>query len=310
MSAHKVSCPSCGAGIEIPPALSRGHCVYCGSEILVDADAKDLKIDRDEELGKLSRLLETAMEAWNVPDVVRYADRVLEIDPECSHAWYCKGVATWNLSSWDADRFEEGKTYLDKALEIDPDNRDAAVTRKRWPLFYAHYLYGLSQQQWNVAYQVWQAECLASFGSMAQRKAAPYVAVVHETLDKALSLLGQIRPGYSRDRWESAILQRKMGFLNRSVTGGRFGKIEPYLRRARELKAKSLIWADVSDLPRLREELAEVEAEIARIEQGGGFIDRGKLGNLGQLRNGYVERIENAEELKDAEGSPHEEAIR
>lgn len=310
MPVHKISCPSCGAGIELPPRLTRGHCVYCGAEVVVDGDARRVKIDRDDEMDKSNRLLKIAMEAWNVADILRHADRVLEIDPESSYAWYCKAVGTCDLSSTHADRFEEGRTYLDKALEIDPENKHAAVSRERWPLLYARYLYGLSQQQWNVAYQVWQAECLASFGSIAQRKAAPYAAVAHATVDKALSMLGEARPGINRDQWESALLQRKMSYVNSLVSGGQFGEMAPYLRQARELKARSVVRADVSMLPRLLEELAETEAEIARIEQRGGFFERRKLGNLRKRRDGHMERIMRAEQLREAEGSPGPEDLR
>ena len=308
MSVHKVSCPSCGADIELPAELTRGHCVYCGSQVAVDAGPRHVKIDRGDELAKSRRLLETALEARNFPDVVRYADRVLEIDPESSYAWYCKGMATCSLSSWDADLWEEGRTYLDEAVQLDPNNSDAAAARANWPLSYARYLYGLSEQQWNIADRVWRAECLASFGFIAQQKAAPYAAVAHATVDKALSLLGQARPGLNRDQWESALLQRKMEYLDGSVTGGRFGKAAPYLQRTRELKAKGAIWADVSLLPRLLEKLAETEAEIARIEQGGGFFARRKLDTLRKLRDECVERIMRAEELRDAEGGAHEGA--
>ena len=304
MSVHKLSCPSCGASIELPAQLTRGHCVYCGSDVVVETDPRRVKIDRADELAKSTRLLETALEARNLPDVVRYADRVLEVDPDSSYAWYSKGWATCNLSTWQADRWEEGRTYLGQALQLDPNNTDAAAARDNWPLTYCQYLYGLSEQQWNVAYGVWQAECLASFGSIAERKAAPYAAVAIAAVDKALGLLGQVRPGFNRDQWESALLLKKVGYLNSLVTGEQFGRPEPYLQRAHELKAKWAIWADVSALPRLLDELTRTEAEISRIEQGGGFFARRKLDDLGKQRDGYTERIMRAEELRDAEGTP------
>ena len=308
MSVHKVSCPSCGTDIDLPAELTRGHCVYCGSQVAVDAGPRHVKIDRGDELAKSRRLLEMAMQAWNFPDVLRYADRVLEIDPESSYAWYCKGTATCDLVSWDADRWEEGKTYLDEAVRVDPDNKEAAFARENWPLFYCRYLLGLSEQQWNVAYGVWQAECLASFGSIAERKAAPYAAVAIAAVDKALGLLGQVRPSFNRDQWESAVLLKKVEYLNSLVTGEQFGRPEPYLQRAHELTAKWAIWADVSALPRLLDELTRTEGEIARIEQTGGFFERRKLDNLRKLRDECAERIMRAEQLRDAEGGAHEGA--
>ena len=304
MSVQKVSCPGCGANVEIPTSLTRAHCVYCGSQILVSSEGEEARASREADLKILLDLLDTALQAENSSDILRYANSVLEIDPNSSRAWYCKGLATSFLSTWTADGFREGRTYLDKALQIDPDAKEYRLWHARWAWGYVRYLYELSQQQWNTAYNVWRAECLASFGSIAQEKAAPYAAAANGTLDKALTVLAEVPPSLERDQWESAILVRKIEFLHPSVTGGRFGDSQPFRRRLEGLTARAKTRQDVHILPLLRQKLNEFEAEIAEIEQHGGFMARRKLGNLRKLQEECGERIERAEELAASEGPP------
>lgn len=304
MVVRKLSCPTCGAGVEIPASLSRAHCVYCGSEILISPEAETQMAARQADLKASLELLRTAMKAQNLSDILRYADKTLELDPNSSYAWYCKGFATCNLSTWTTDLWEEGGTYLDKALEIDPENQEAQVVRKAWPAYYVRYLYELSKEQWKIAYNVWAAECLASFHWVAERKAAPYAARALATLHKALSLVPQVPAGRERDNWEYEILRQKVEFLRSPVTGPEFGDPAPFHRRLEEITAKPRIRKDAENLPALRGSLKETEGEIARIEKEGGFLARRGLGNLRKERDELLQRIKRAEELLRSEGPP------
>lgn len=302
MSVHKLSCPGCGANLEIPTSLTRAYCTYCGSEILISPEAEAQRAVRQTDFEASLELLKTAMKAQNWSDILRYADRTLELDPNCSYAWYCKGLATCNLSTGTAGLWEEGRTYLEKALEIDPENQEARVVRERWPGHYLRYLYEISKEQWKTADGVWRAECLRSFGSVAQQRAAPYAARALATLDKALSLVPQMPAGPERDKAESTILLKKVEFLRDFVTGPQFGDPAPFRRRLEELRAKRRIWEDVDKLPGLRQSLKEAETGIARIEKQGGFLARRGLGKLRNERDELLQRIKRAEELLRSEG--------
>lgn len=238
MVARKLSCPACGAGVEIPASLTRAHCVYCGSEILISPEAEARRATRQDDLEAFLELLRTAMKAQNWADVLRYADRVLELDPRSSFGWYCKGLAMCYLSTWTDDLWEEARTYEDKALEIDPANKEARVMRDEWwPRYYIRYLYYLSIEQWKTAYNVWYTECLASIGWVANRKAAPYAAIAVATLDKALSLISMLPEGAEQDKTQSMLLFKKAEFLKGPPHSG-LGDPQPLLRRVRELNVK------------------------------------------------------------------------
>lgn len=308
MPARKVSCPSCGANVDIPPSLTRAHCVYCGSEILIAPEAEALRAARGDDVRASLELLNTAVNARNFSEVWRFADSVLQREPNSSYAWYCKGLATWNLylSTEGPDRFEEGRTYLDKALEIDPGNEDARALRDAWPRSYAYHLYKLSREQWKPADQLWQRKG----GSLSELlvvmdRAAPHVATALATLDKALSLLSHTRPDQDRDQLESDFLLTKIEFFRHGVTGTRFIEDRKHIRRRlEELRAKARIWEDVDHLPLFRERLEESETKIATTDKQGGFFARRRLGNLRKLRDECVQRIREAEELLGSEGSP------
>ena len=300
MPVWKVSCPSCGANIEIPPSLTRAHCVYCGSEILIAPEAESQRAARQAGLKVSLGLLKIAMEAWNLSDIIRYADSVLELDPNSSYAWYCKGVATCELPTWIEDRWEEARTYLDKAIEIDPDNQDARAARDTWPYHYSEYLYELSQQQWETAEQIWRAECIRSFGFIADRKAAPYFAAALATLDNALSVLADMPVCLERDQYEYAITRRMVRFLIQHAVP-QFGDTEPLSQRLEELKAKVEIQQDMENLPLLHQKLKETAAKIARIEAQGGFLARLGLGRLREERDKYLQRIKRAVEFQKTE---------
>ena len=301
MSPRKVSCPSCGANVEIPSSLSRAHCIYCGSQIVFAPEVEAHRAARHADLEIFLDLLKTAREVDNDQDTLRYADKVLELDPSSSYAWYCKGVAKILLSSLESDHYEEASAYLDKAVEIDPENVDARVLRQNLPMQYAQYLAFRAQPQWQTAYQVWAAECIRSSGSIAQRKAAPCAARALATLDKALSLLANEPESRLRDSWEESILLTKVEYVGSLVTHSGFGDTKPFQKRLKELRDKALLWQDVDLLPGIRQKLRETETEIARIEGHGGFFDRGKLENLRKLRQECLERIERAEKLQERE---------
>jgi hypothetical protein len=144
---------------------------------------------------------------------------------------------------------------------------------------------------------------LPSFGSIAQRKVAPYARAAHGTLDKASTLLAEVPPGLERDQWESAILVAKIEFLNTFVRGRGSGDSQPFLPRLEGFTGRAKTRQDVHSLPLLREELNEIEAEVAEIEQPGGFMAHRKLGNLRELRKEHIERIERAEGLAASEGA-------
>ncbi len=51
MKLIKLTCPSCGAKLEIDGARQKAFCQYCGTELLVDQERHRIELDNAEEAG-------------------------------------------------------------------------------------------------------------------------------------------------------------------------------------------------------------------------------------------------------------------
>jgi tetratricopeptide (TPR) repeat protein len=304
LEVRKLSCPSCGAALEIPRHLSRAHCLCCGSVILLPSTPRDAEEALQDKLDTLVRLLKTAKEAWNLSDMVSYADRVLEIDDTSAFAWSCKGLATSRMSTWTEDRFEEGKAYVDKALSILPDDPDVASAHSDWASWYLQYLSQLSQLQWNAASEVWHAQYGRDsllFRETAQRTVAPYAQAALSAVDKALSVVALLPLGARRDEAEVAFLNMKVAFLKSAITHADFGDAASARARLNQLAAKHAIRKDLKNLPGLRGQLQALEAEIAKLQRDGGLFASRRFGQRLRAREELLGRIEEAERLGEQE---------
>ena len=304
MEPRKLSCPSCGATIEIPAELTRAHCLYCGSLILIPAPPRDDKAARQDDLKILLGLLKTAKEAWNLSDMVAYSDRVLEIDDNSALAWSCKGLATSCLSTWTEDRFHEGRAYIDKALSIDPENHEVVSASEEWTSRYLHYLDELSRLQWDAASDVWHAQPGRDgllFRGTAQRTVAPYAQAALSTVDKGLSVVDALPPGPHRDQAEATFLNMRVAFLQSAITQPEFGNPEPARARLQELSEKRRVRDDLEILSELRHQLEQIDTEISNLKQGGGLFANRKLRQRLKARQDWLERIERAEKLQQEE---------
>jgi len=87
----RVRCHSCGTDIEIPDYLKRPHCIRCGAEIIINCD----KETSNEDNGKIHNLLKFSREAE------------------------------------DRGEFRIAIGFVDKAIEIEPNNDDAIESRTR-----------------------------------------------------------------------------------------------------------------------------------------------------------------------------------
>ena len=304
MQVRKLSCPSCGAALEIPEHLTRAHCLYCGSVLLVPCIARDEKEAPQGKLKTLLGLLKTAKEAWNLSDMVAYADRVLEIDDTSTFAWSCKGLATSRMSTWTEDRFEEGRAYIDKALSILPDDPEVATAREDWESWYLQYLSQLSQLHWNAANEVWQAQDGRDsllFRGLAQRTVAPYAQAALSTVDRALTVVDSLPPGAQRDQAEEAFLNMKAAFLQSAITHPEFGDPAPFRARLKELAAKRAVRDDLENLSGLRDQLEAADIEIAKLQKDGGLFANRKLKERLEARQDCLQRINRAERLREEE---------
>ena len=122
------NCPRCGS--ELGPLNPAGwvKCNVCGTSLTIDPmEAGSETIDRE----KFLELCQSALNGRAYAEALRYANKVLEIDPVNIRAWINKAIATNWLTNESENRFEEAMGYLSIAENLDKDDPLIEATRQR-----------------------------------------------------------------------------------------------------------------------------------------------------------------------------------
>lgn len=83
-----LTCPHCNGTIELDQDKEFGFCMYCGHKIYLEIN-ENKKSKNDTE--NLEKLLNSAIEARDESSILKYCERILELDTDNSDAWYWKG---------------------------------------------------------------------------------------------------------------------------------------------------------------------------------------------------------------------------
>jgi len=291
MAMRKLTCLSCGAALDIPADLHRAHCVYCGSEIIIEETEPS---KRASNLANYLDLGETALEGGNVEEAEQWFNKALELDGKNEQAWIGKALAVQGSSTTQRSRFEESLRCLEKALEINPDSE--AVKRAKSKVIFREHIWmaQLATQEWKLAVDIrntWMQasaeslDILGAFGldGKAKQQAAPHVASAVNYAEKALAL----------DPDDQIMLTVMIECLTQAPGGREFGDPTPYKQRLRllELREKAPI-----ELPALRQKLTELRKELAQAEERGGLFSGGPINQLRNQEQSLIKIIDEYEE--------------
>lgn len=83
-----LTCPYCSGAIELDQEKEFGFCRYCGHKIYIARDESDKSKDG---IKNLEKLLVSAVESNDESSILKYCERILELDSDNSDAWYWKG---------------------------------------------------------------------------------------------------------------------------------------------------------------------------------------------------------------------------
>jgi DNA-directed RNA polymerase subunit RPC12/RpoP len=117
-TAFSLKCPSCGSALDSPDSQGVSQCSYCGTKIVVP---KTTKTTKDENLVHYHELCDVAKQAKNFKDLLKYSNKILEIDSRDTKGWVNKAIATAWLTTEENDRFDEADGYLQQASRISPN---------------------------------------------------------------------------------------------------------------------------------------------------------------------------------------------
>jgi len=259
---RKLTCPSCGAQLDIPSDLSRAHCVYCGSRLVVERadEAEREAIETHLELGRI------ALEAGNHQEALEHFNEALEADPNTVEAWIGKAKAAHGLSSARHDRLDEALRYIDEALELDSVNAAAKEAREEIKGRHSIWLNSLANEEWERACEIWNRykdpdplKQALQPDRRQKEKSAPHVRKAVGYLERAITL----NPN-------DPILLKNIAYMIRHEPGGwAYGDPRPYEKARKFLEERDSICAE---LVALREEVSGLEQQ--RPKGGFGLLDR------------------------------------
>ena len=86
-------CPNCGADLQVAENLKSGFCNHCGSKILFEPEVSDVKIDNSKSLENYRELALSAIRGEDGDNMLKYAEKALEIDAHDGDMWYAKTKA-------------------------------------------------------------------------------------------------------------------------------------------------------------------------------------------------------------------------
>src|SRR3990170_7413606 len=101
----KLICPSCNGELELPDNLNIAHCLYCGTKILLNQNS-------NSNIDQYIELIDTAIKAENYDEVLKYCNKVLEIDSKNVNAWIDKAFATFHHTTEFEDKFDDAIIYF------------------------------------------------------------------------------------------------------------------------------------------------------------------------------------------------------
>ena len=114
-----MTCPQCGATLEMDNTRDFMFCQFCGTKIANVAEKIDLKvsgkieIDESGKVGNFIYVVENALRAGNYNESYNYCLRILEIDPSHLTANLFKGLSAVMMSDLRSMRFSEGCVSVD-----------------------------------------------------------------------------------------------------------------------------------------------------------------------------------------------------
>lgn len=126
MAFQSATCPSCSGELQIPDDEDVISCMYCGSDIVVQ---ETLNKNQSPDPENFLNLAQSALESNNSQEAIKYANKVLEIDPKNYEAWLVKAEATGWQSSLNNLRVSEMAAGFEKAIKYAPENKKESIKK-------------------------------------------------------------------------------------------------------------------------------------------------------------------------------------
>lgn len=258
-----LSCPSCNGQLELPDNLGVAHCMYCGTTILLqqpDAPNEKVAIQRYKEL------CSTAIKSKNYTEAIQYSNSILELDPKDVDAWIDKATATFWLTSFNNNRYDEAMEYLKKAAQLFPAYSRIFEVRLNLTHEQAMWYNVLGIKKSEIAIMTWNNYIGISAIRAAEESKEYFVSAMEYFLTASyyapddvviLENIEQCSKQNSYTKWSNNV----------------FEKIATLNRLQEKKKAEE-------SLPKIREKSTILDTELSKLKLGKGVFNKKKIKDI------------------------------
>lgn len=123
-------CPNCGAPLKISENKINVRCLYCGSEIMINDENQVLEEANQVSKVNINNLLdlgEAANKVGNYEEASNYLDRILEVDPQNYFAWSRKGDILGVMSTFQEPKINGMIIAYKKAIKYAPKEKKEKI---------------------------------------------------------------------------------------------------------------------------------------------------------------------------------------
>lgn len=277
MNVVKLNCPSCGGALEVPDNLTVAHCLYCGSEILLDQDGV---VKERRDLLRYIELCKVAVEAKNHNEVIEYCNRILELDSRNIEAWINKALSTFWLTTVAHNRYNEAMEYLIKALQIAPNDAGIVNARESLTTHQVLWLMRLALEERETANRIWKATADSSITLYSLKLADD------NSRENAIRAMNYYLAASDLAASNYAQTNLVILELNRVI----LEDIAEWAKEAKWIQWNEKVYAKIETLellrsnkdaldrlPKLKEELQKAQSDLAKLRTQSGFFLGGKI---------------------------------
>ena len=265
---YALRCPSCGSVMGKPDDAGFVQCSYCGTSVNYHPPTQQLE---KKNIGHFLEICKAALRGNNNEEAVQYANKVLEIEPENVDAWINKAIATFSLTTSVNNRYDEAIGYLQRAEAIEKDNPLIQETRASLAIKQSQWYMHLGQQEIKNAdrmNEIYSSTADALFGHQEAK------AHSDEYVIRAMNCY-LTASNYSPH--DITILQviRDLSNYGNWINWGAEVREKIEILHIRELKLEAH-----HRLPKLKQQLAELQARVEEIERQKGLFVGTKINIL------------------------------
>lgn len=285
-----LKCPSCGSAMGQPDHTGLVQCGYCGTTITYHPPVEKTEKKNIERYLEICR---SALEVKNYKETLEYANKALEVDPKNVDAWINKAIASFWFTTEAKNRYDEAMSYLHKAEGISLDNERIREVKRE--LTY-------QQAQWQIHLgneEIKRGDDEAHFISTRYsdgliQLAARQLEARNKKMEHYLEAMKFFLAADSYTPNDVSVLENIEALVSISKSFNWGNAIYEKTQILQMLRSKPIA---EEKLPKLKQELQQVQQNLAALKKRNSLFDAFKLDAAEDKEKKLKEEIDRCESI-------------